>query len=226
LCDPIYSSIGFNDKVFTESAPTSPLFNRGSVPAAREGTNLKTLIVYGTRYGATASTSEEIAKKLGEEGFDVKVVNAKKEKVADISEYELVIVGSGMQAARWCGEAENFLKKFQNELRQIKTAIFVSSGVQAILKHEGETDAMDKAWKKNLVEKAEKYSLNPVALGLFGGVWDYNKMGFFAKKAVGPLKAKLLEIGFEPITPGVYDTRDWEEIHIWAKELAQKVNLV
>ena len=47
---------------------------------------MKTLIVYGTRYGATAGTSEEIAKVLREEGFDVKVVNAKKEKVKDISE--------------------------------------------------------------------------------------------------------------------------------------------
>jgi menaquinone-dependent protoporphyrinogen IX oxidase len=42
---------------------------------------LKTLIVYGTRYGATAGTSEEIAKILSHEGFDVKVVNAKEEKM-------------------------------------------------------------------------------------------------------------------------------------------------
>ena len=40
----------------------------------------KALIVYGTRYGATASTSEEIAEVLRTEGFDVRVVNAKEEK--------------------------------------------------------------------------------------------------------------------------------------------------
>lgn len=39
------------------------------------------LIVYGTRLGATASTSEEIARILREEGLEVRVVNAKKEKV-------------------------------------------------------------------------------------------------------------------------------------------------
>ena len=70
----------------------------------------KALIVYGTRYGATASTSEEIAEILRKEGFDVQVVNAKNDKVQDISEYELIIVGSGMQIDRWTGEAEGFLK--------------------------------------------------------------------------------------------------------------------
>ena len=56
----------------------------------------RVLIVYGTRYGATKGTSEEIAKVFREENFDVKVVNAKEEQVQDISEYGLVVVGSGM----------------------------------------------------------------------------------------------------------------------------------
>ena len=75
----------------------------------------KALIVYGTRYGATASTSEEIAEILRKEGLDVRVVNAKEEKVQDITEYELVIVGSGIQINRWTGEPKKFLKKFQKE---------------------------------------------------------------------------------------------------------------
>ena len=83
----------------------------------------KCLIVYGTRYGATESTSEEIAKVLRSEGLEVKVVNAKKEKIKDISGYDLVIVGSGMQMAKWTGAAENFLKKFQKELSTRKVAI-------------------------------------------------------------------------------------------------------
>jgi len=184
---------------------------------------LKTLIAYCTRYGATASTSEEIAKVLREEGFDVHVANVKKEKVKNISEYDLVVVGAGMQVMRWCGESEKFLKKFQDDLREKNVAIFVSSGTRAIFKHDGDTETMEKEWTKNLVEKAEKYSLAPVALGMFGGVWDYNKMGFVWKKTMSPFKMKLKESGFEEQEPGVYDTRDWEEIREWAKDLAQKV---
>ena len=39
----------------------------------------KALIVFGTRYGATAFTSEDIAEVLRQEGLDVNVVNIKEE---------------------------------------------------------------------------------------------------------------------------------------------------
>jgi menaquinone-dependent protoporphyrinogen IX oxidase len=85
----------------------------------------KVLIVYGTRYGATESTSEEIAKILQGEGLDIRVINAKKEKIKDISGYDLVIVGSGMQMAKWTGAAENFLNKFQKELSSLSSYLRV-----------------------------------------------------------------------------------------------------
>ena len=184
---------------------------------------MKTLIAFCTRYGATASTSEEIAKVLRNEGFDVRVVNTKKEKVKDISEYDLVIVGAGMQMMRWCKESEKFLDKFQEDLRGKKTVIFVSSGSQAVMKFDGDTEAMENDWQKYLVDKAEKYSINPIAYGMFGGVWDYNKMGFVYRKTMGPFRMKLKEVGIEEIEPGVFDTRDWDEIRNWAKDLADKV---
>jgi len=45
---------------------------------------VKPLLVYGTRYGTTARTSEETGKVLQDEGFDVKVVNVKEEKIKGI----------------------------------------------------------------------------------------------------------------------------------------------
>ena len=71
------------------------------------------MIVYGTRYGATESTSEEIAKVLREAGLDTTVINAGKEKVKDISVYDMVIIGSGMKMGKWTGAAENFLKNYK-----------------------------------------------------------------------------------------------------------------
>ena len=184
----------------------------------------KALIVYGTRYGATASTSEEIAGILRKEGFDVQIVNAKEEKVRDIAEYELVIVGSGMQIDRWTREPEKFLKKFQKELAKKKVALFVSSGAQALIEHEGKPEAIGRARRKYLEEKAAKYDLQPVALGLFGGVWDFNKMPWWSRKAMAATKTKLEAAGFKETKPGIYDTRDWSAIRSWAKELAQKVH--
>ena len=88
----------------------------------------RALIVYGTRYGATADTSEVIADTLRQVGFEVRIVDAKKDKVQSISEFDLIIVGSGIQMGKWTKEPESFLKKFQNELSKKKVALFVSCG--------------------------------------------------------------------------------------------------
>jgi len=182
----------------------------------------KALIVYGTRYGATASTSEEIAKTLRQQRLEVRVVNAKEEKIKDIAEYDLVIVGSGIQIYRWTSEPEDFLKKFQKELTTKKVALFVSSGAQAIIEHEGNPEEIGKGKKKYLEEKAAKYNLQPVALGLFGGVYDFNKWPWWAGKAKPTAKQQMEAAGFKEIN-GIYDTRDWEAIRDWAKELATRI---
>jgi menaquinone-dependent protoporphyrinogen oxidase len=183
---------------------------------------MKALIVYGTRYGATSGTSKQIAKTLNEEGFDTHVVNAKEEKIDSITEYDLVIVGSGMKIDRWTKEPESFLKKFKKDLMKMKVALFVSSAMQALYLHEENTEAMERAKKKYLEEKAEKYSLNPVAMAIFGGVLDYDNMGWMTKKTVGQLWRKFEEAGYEK-KDGKYDTRDWDVIQKWTKELVSKI---
>ena len=182
---------------------------------------MKTLLVYGTRYGATTGTSNEIAKVLREAGFEIKVVNTKKEKIRDVSEYELVIVGSGIRMGKWTDEADDFLKKFHRELEQKKLAIFVSS-MKSVSEREGKTDDLASSHKIALEDKVAQFSLHPIALGFFGGVIDFNKMNFLFKKTMGFLKPQLEKDGFKEEPPGVYDLRDWDEIRSWAKDLAVK----
>jgi len=183
----------------------------------------KVLIVYGTRYGATEGTSEEIAGVLRTEGLEVRVVNAAKEAVKDISECDLIIVGSGMQMARWTGAAEKFLNKFQKQLANKKVAIFVSSAAQALIEYEKKTEEIEKARKQYLEDKAAKHGLHPISMVIFGGVWDFNKMFFLFRKTLAGFKPRIEEAGFKEVKPGLYDTRDWESIRTWAKEIAAKV---
>ncbi|MFX1582577.1 MAG: hypothetical protein ACFFCJ_10200, partial [Promethearchaeota archaeon] len=70
-------------------------------------------------------------------------------------------------------------------------------------------------------EKASKYALNPVNMAIFGGVFHYDDMGWMTKKTVGQLWRKFENAGFEK-KDGTYDTRDWDVIRVWTKELAQK----
>jgi menaquinone-dependent protoporphyrinogen IX oxidase len=184
----------------------------------------KALIVYGTRYGATASTSEDIAETLRKEGFDVKVVNLKKDKVKDITEYELIIVGSGIQINRWTKEPEKFLKKFQKELAKKKVALFVCCGSTKPLDEKTDkAESIENARTKYLEEKAAKYNLQPVAMGLFGGVYNFNKVPWLFRKFMEAVKPQLEAAGVAQTESGLYDTRDLNAIHNWAKELAQRI---
>ena len=185
--------------------------------------NKKVLIVYGTRYGATKGTVEEIAKILEEEGLNVKVVNAQEEKVKSVAEFELVIVGSGMKIERWVGKAEGFLKKFSNELKTRKVALFVSSGGLALMEYKGEQDEIERITKKYLKDKASKYGLNPISMTIFGGVWDYNQISKIFKKFLDSERDNFIAAGIPETEPGVYDTRNWDQIRNWTRALVKKI---
>jgi menaquinone-dependent protoporphyrinogen oxidase len=180
----------------------------------------KVLIVYGSRHGATESTSEEIAKVLRGESLEVKVVNAKKEKISDISGYNLIIIGSGIQMGKWTSEPDDFLSQFRKDLANKRVAIFVSSAAQASLEYEKKTSEIENNRKQNLEEKANRYGLQPVSLVTFGGFWDYNHMNFLLRKMLSGFIPRIEAAGFKEIQPGLYDTRDWNVIRAWAKEMA------
>ncbi len=183
----------------------------------------KALIVYGTRYGTTANTSDVIADTLRQVGFEVKIVDAKKEKVQSISEFDLIIVGSGIQMGKWTSEPEDFLKKYQNELSKKKVALFVScGGANPLSEGEKKNKEMDDAKRKYLEDKAVEYKMTPIALGFFGGCYDFNKMSWFFKKTLSSIKHKLESAGYKETKTGVYDLRDLDGIRNWTRELARQ----
>jgi menaquinone-dependent protoporphyrinogen IX oxidase len=79
------------------------------------------------------------------------------------------------------------------------------------------------AKRKYLEEKAAKYNLQPIELGLFGGIYNYNKMPWYAKRAMEADKPRV-EASFKKTEPGIYDTRDHKAIQSWAGEVAKIVN--
>jgi menaquinone-dependent protoporphyrinogen oxidase len=181
----------------------------------------KALIVFGTRLGASGTTSEEIAKVLREEGYETRVVDAKKEKVKDITGYDLVVVGSGIAMGKWTGEAEDLLKRFRGELAGKKVAFFVSCG-SASPNEKTKPGATEAAKKMYLDDKAAEYGITPVALGFFPGAYDYNNMPWWASMFMNAAKKDLVASGAKETKPGLYDLRDWDAIRAWARDLAAK----
>jgi menaquinone-dependent protoporphyrinogen oxidase len=188
---------------------------------------MKTLIVYGTRYGATEKTADVIADVLRNKDIEVKIANAKEEKVKDISEYDLIIVGSGIKAFRWTKEPKSFLKQFRSELRLKKVALFVCAGTWPLLEEGGPLNdnkednsnplEREKSFNRFLVNIAKEFDFTPVSMGLFGGIWDFDAIKGLWGKIMGGMRKDFEAQGIDTSIP--YDNRDIDEIRDWADNL-------
>lgn len=70
-------------------------------------------------------------------------------------------------------------------------------------------------WKKKYVtEVGAKYWIRPISAALFGGVLDFEQLGFLVKAILKSTKKAIEERGEDPSKP--YDFRNWEEIREWA----------
>lgn len=177
-------------------------------------TGLRALVVYGTRWGGTVKVAEKIGATLTKQGIPTHVVDAKNSP--SVKQYDIVIVGSGISAGSWTKDASCYLKNHAEELREKKTALFVSCG--AVEKEDQKERDAD--YDSLLVAVARKYGLSPVSYGFFGGILDFKaNYTLFEKLIVTLSKNKLKRLGIDTTKP--YDFRDWNQIETWAKTIAQ-----
>jgi menaquinone-dependent protoporphyrinogen oxidase len=175
---------------------------------------MKALIVYGTRYGTAAEIAEEIGKVIEDEGVEVDLVNVKGLKDCDVSPYDVVVVGSGIKMGKWTKKSLKFLQTNRVALKNKKVALFVSCGSA------NQKETMAEGQKKYLDEVADEYlSGKPVAMGLFGGLYDPNaNHGLLYKLTwTKSIKKELEKQGIDASKR--YDYRNWDEIRAWARNL-------
>jgi menaquinone-dependent protoporphyrinogen IX oxidase len=134
----------------------------------------KTLIVYGTRQGSTARTAELIAKTLrAEYDLDVDVRDLKREST-DPKGYDNIIIGSGIAADRWTGEAQRYL---DTDLQGKRVAVFVSAAATAgKARRNGDEKSYQETVKRYIDDVVSKRGLKLISERAFGG-----KMSFFGK---------------------------------------------
>lgn len=175
-------------------------------------TTLSALVVYGTRWGGTVDISNRIGDTLRKTGFKVDVFEARK-KMPNISNYSLIIVGSGIRADKWTKESLNFLEKNASALREKKTALFVSCEMAT-----ADRKVADAAKETYLIRVAEKYGLDPISYGFFGGLLDFGRShGLLADIIVRLNGRNLRKHGLN--TRGVTDKRSWQQIENWTIDI-------
>ncbi|MBN2355463.1 hypothetical protein JXO59_05080, partial [candidate division KSB1 bacterium] len=166
------------------------------------------LIAYSSGYGATREVSEEIAKILLEEpSFRVDVNSI--DRVDVIEGYDTVVIGSSVRADKAMANVRDFIGAHRFELTQKKLALFLVC-LTANCK-----EGRDKVLKDYMPPILEKYPhIHPISSEAFGGKIDFDRLN----PVMQSLMKRVLEKTGVP-TQGSVDTRDWEYIRSWAKQL-------
>ncbi|NPD89290.1 MAG: hypothetical protein HGN29_11240 [Asgard group archaeon] len=139
----------------------------------------KTLIVYGTRFGATEKSSEVIASVLREKfNHEVDVIKLSSQSGdIDYTDYDNVIIGSSLAMFSWTKRPKKFLK---NDFGEKKIFVFISSAALTYqAKLDGNMEKYEK-WKNRFLDNVVKkrMKVKPVSTMVLGGWIKNNKGGY------------------------------------------------
>jgi menaquinone-dependent protoporphyrinogen oxidase len=159
------------------------------------------LVVYATKYGATAEIAERIGRVLREAGLSPDVLPV--DRVEDLGPYGAVVLGSAVYIGKWRKEATKFLEANETALAEKLVWLF-SSGPTG----EGDPVELTQGWQ--FPEKLQPIAdrIGPRDIALFHGKSDEEKLNFLERWAIKNVQAP------------VGDFRDWEAITSWAKAIA------
>jgi menaquinone-dependent protoporphyrinogen oxidase len=175
----------------------------------------KVLIIYGTRYGTTTEVVQDMSNTARELGSQVDVVHLEKgTPFPDPEDYDLVIVGSGIQAGQWTKRPLKFIEQKLESLSKTKVALFVVSG------YAGNPDKVAEAQADYLDSMPEKYpGLSPISTALIGGMFEFKKYNLAVRALVKSIAKRNIPPGEE--LPEKIDFRDWDMIRDWIKGIVQ-----
>ncbi len=164
----------------------------------------KILVIFASRFGATAGVAEAIGKTLSGHGAQVDVLPMT--EVTDLTPYDAVVAGSAINGGAWLPDAMQFVQTHREELSRKPFAAFLVC--MTLSMKNGEQYRSHVASWLNPVRALVK----PVSEGLFAGALDISKLPSFSDR----LKFRI-SVVFGFWTEG--DHRDWNAIHAWANQI-------
>jgi len=165
---------------------------------------MKILVTYTSRTGWTVGVADAIGKTLAESGAQVDVIPMS--AVKDLSAYDAVVAGSGINGAAWRPEAVEWVRNHQAELKRKPFVAFLVCMTLAMKNGEQYRGHVEK-WLDPV-----SALVRPVSKGLFAGGLDIRKVPTF-KERLGFRMSVLFGVWKEG------DHRNWNAIRRWAVEL-------
>lgn len=139
---------------------------------------MKTLIAYGTRFGATAHSAQVLGEELSKTyRHEVLILNASKVTKDDLDWSEQVIIGSSIVQGHWKKSSKRLLKLVAKNSKPV--AVFVSAAVS--LSENIPTEKLSKECSGEIIDRVQyaiehfvdpicsKYGVEPFAKTAFGG---------------------------------------------------------
>ena len=167
--------------------------------------NRKTLVIYASQYGATKEIAEKIGEVLHQEGVqaDISPVDG----IQDISQYQAVILGSGVYINQWNKKAVTFLQSNEKALAERRVWLF-SSGPTG----EGDPVELVEGWRLPASLKPVADRIKPRDIAVFHGYINPAKLNFLQKWAIKNVVKKPFG-----------DFRDWDAIVVWSNGVAKEL---
>ena len=165
----------------------------------------KILVTFASKHGSTEEIAVRIGDIIANNGHAVDVRNV--ENVSDISDYEIVILGSAVYIGQWRKSAARFLKENEVALTEKRVWLF-STGPTG----DGDPVELMKGWNfpEGLQATADK--TQPKDIKVFHGVLDEAKLNTLEKMTIKMVKAPI------------GDFRKWNDVEEWAKSICKKID--
>ncbi len=158
------------------------------------------LVAYATRYGSTQEVAEAVAATLRERGLAVDIGPMR--AVRTLDQYRAIVLGAPLYMFHWHKDALQFLARHRAALTAHPVAIFALGPFHAEEKEFQEV-------RRQLDKELAKFPwLAPIAIAIFGGKFDPEKLTF-PHNLVPALKSMPAS-----------DVRDWTAIRAWTSNLA------
>ena len=127
----------------------------------------KILVAYASKTNATSDNAEIIAEELSSKGFSISKIDLRQTNKPDLSEYDAVVVGTGIRMGLWYGPAKKLVK--ENDFSTKKLAVFVSCSTA------NDEEKRPKAVSNYIDSKMKKYNFEPFSKAAFPGIDPGNK---------------------------------------------------
>jgi menaquinone-dependent protoporphyrinogen oxidase len=175
---------------------------------------LRILVVYGSKYGSTKGIAERIAGKLSATGHQSAAVPA--EFAGPLDGYDAFVIGSAAYMGSWLKEPAEFVRRNKAALSTRPVWLFSSGPLGRESQDSQGRDLRETSVPKEIAEFKE--AIAPRDHHVFFGAADHTKFNFGRRMVYAmPAIRKVLMDG---------DYRDWNEIDLWAAGIAEALTPV